>query len=133
MSERKALNKYIPPDYDPSVVKTKNKKKDNRQSVRLALPYSMRCTACGEFIYKGKKFNAKKEFTNDTYLGIKIWRFYIRCTHCSGEITFKTDPKNADYVAENGAVRNFEPWRDPAKETETDEQRLARLEKEEQE
>lgn len=37
---------------------------------------------------------------------------YRRCPRCSAEITFKTDPKNTDYVAEHGAVRNFEPWRE---------------------
>lgn len=36
------------------------------------------------------------------YLTIKIYRFYIRCPRCSAEITFKTDPKNADYVCEHG-------------------------------
>lgn len=40
-----------------------------------------------------------------------IFRFYIRCTACSAEITFKTDPKNTDYVCEIGATRNFEEWR----------------------
>lgn len=52
------------------------------------------------------------------YLTIKIYRFYIRCPVCGSEITFKTDPKNADYVAELGAKRNFEPWRDELKEGE---------------
>lgn len=33
-------------------------------------------------------------------------------TLCSAEITFKTDPKNTDYLAEHGASRNFEPWRE---------------------
>jgi hypothetical protein len=42
----------------------------------------------------------------------QIFRFYIKCTLCSTEITFKTDPKNADYLAEHGASRNFESWRD---------------------
>jgi hypothetical protein len=38
----------------------------------------------------------------EDYLGIKIWRFFFRCPHCMKEITFKTDPKNADYVCEAG-------------------------------
>lgn len=78
---------------------------------------------------KGKKFNAKKETAKgEEYYGIKIFRFYIvrsfpiplpasnpltlstlqKCTRCSAEITFKTDPKNADYICEHGAKRNFE-------------------------
>lgn len=70
----------------------------------------MCCITCGEFIYKGKKFNAKKETAvGEEYYGIKVFRFYIKCTRCSAEITFKTDPKNADYIAEHGATRNYEP------------------------
>ncbi|KAJ3111817.1 hypothetical protein HDU96_005329 [Phlyctochytrium bullatum] len=93
-------------------------------------PFSMRCNSCGEYVYKGKKFNARKERVNgETYLGIQIFRFYIRCPKCSAEITFKTDPKNADYVAELGAQRNFEPWRE---ERDADEELKAEREKEEE-
>jgi hypothetical protein len=93
-------------------------------------PFSMRCNTCGEYVYKGKKFNARKETVDgEDYLGIKIFRFYIKCTLCSAEITFKTDPKNTDYTAEHGASRNFEPWRDEGAEEEVD--RLAKLEEEE--
>lgn len=97
-------------------------------------PFSMKCTSCGEYIYKGRKFNARKETPeNEKYLGIQIFRFYIRCTRCSSEITFKTDPKNQDYTCERGAKRNTEPWRKVEDENETDEQRLDRLEKEDEE
>jgi hypothetical protein len=76
-------------------------------------PFSMQCKSCREYIYKGKKFNANKETVDgENYYSIKIFRFYIRCPKCHAEITFKTDPANLDYVAETGAVRNFEPWRD---------------------
>lgn len=97
----------------------------------------MRCTSCGEYIYRGRKFNARKETTDEKYLTIPIYRFYIRCTRCSGEICFKTDPKQMDYVCEKGAKRNFEPWRDRAnaeqQEKETEDETLDRLEREEME
>lgn len=36
-------------------------------------PFSMRCNACGEYIYKGKKFNARKETVlGEDYMGIKV-------------------------------------------------------------
>jgi len=92
----------------------------------------MKCTTCGEYIYKGRKFNARKETTSDTYLSIPIFRFYIRCTRCSAEITFKTDPKGMDYECERGARRNFEVWREQKiKDQETEEEMLDRLEREE--
>ncbi len=119
MSERKVLNKYIPPNFDPSRIPKGITPKAKQHTVRLMTPFSMRCNTCGEYIYKGRKFNARKETVeNEMYLTIKIFRFYIRCPICAAEITFKTDPKNADYVAEHGAKRNFEPWREELKETE---------------
>lgn len=72
-------------------------------------PCNMRCTTCGEYIYKGRKFNARKEDVDDmNYLGLRIYRFYIKCTACVSEICFRTDPENTDYVLESGATRNFE-------------------------
>lgn len=111
MAERKVLNKYFPPDFDPALIPRRKQPKDLQHKVRLMTPFSMRCNTCGEYIYKGKKFNARKETTEETYHSIKIFRFYIRCNRCAAEITFKTDPANSDYVAEIGAQRNFEPWR----------------------
>jgi hypothetical protein len=136
MSERKVLTKYYPPDFDPSKITRQRGPKNagpKLMTVRLMAPFSMKCTHCGEFIYKGRKFNARKETTEEKYYNIAIFRFYIRCTRCSGEITFKTDPKNMDYECERGAKRNFEPWREAKLNEETEEERLDRIEREEAE
>ncbi|XP_046732579.1 splicing factor YJU2-like isoform X2 [Silurus meridionalis] len=109
MSERKVLNKYYPPDFDPSKIPKLKRPKDRQYVVRLMAPFNMRCKTCGEYIYKGRKFNARKETVqNELYLGVPIFRFYIKCTICLAEITFKTDPENTDYIMEHGATRNFQ-------------------------
>jgi hypothetical protein len=77
MGERKVLNKYIPPDFDPSLIprfkRDKHKLVEVRMApqavgrsntaaqVRMMIPFNMRCNTCGEFMYRGKKFNSKKE------------------------------------------------------------------------
>ncbi len=60
MSERKVLTKYYPPDYDPNKYgRVRNQNTGPKlQTVRLMAPFSMCCTQCGEYIYKGRKFNA---------------------------------------------------------------------------
>jgi len=123
MGERKVLNKYIPADFDPSLV-PKGKKlsqKDGTVPVRMMLPFSVQCTTCNTFLYRGRKFNSKKEpmgGPQGRYLGIQRWRFYIKCTHCSRAITFCTDPQNADYEMESGGTRNYEVYKDQSKKEE---------------
>ncbi|XP_015685868.1 splicing factor YJU2-like, partial [Protobothrops mucrosquamatus] len=96
MSERKVLNKYYPPDFDPSKIPKLKLPKDRQYVVRLMAPFNMRCKTCGEYIYKGKKFNARKETVqNECYLGLPIFRFYIKCTRCLAEITFKDSEPQA--------------------------------------
>ncbi|XP_071487788.1 splicing factor YJU2-like [Diadema antillarum] len=109
MSERKVLNKYYPPDFDPSKIPKLRLARERQYTVRIMAPFNMQCKVCGEYIYKGKKFNAKTENIHDeNYLGLRKYRFYIRCPKCIGEVVFKTDPENEDYTLEQGAVRLFE-------------------------
>ena len=119
MSERKVLNKYYPPDFDASKIPRVKREKNRQFTIRLMAPFNMRCKTCGEYIYRGKKFNARKEdVIGRLYLGIQIYRFYIKCTKCLAEITFLTDPENQDYEMENGAIRNFESIRLAEKQAE---------------
>lgn len=110
------LNKYYPPDFDPAKLPRGKRPDHNSMKVRMMLPMSVQCKTCGTFMYKGTKFNMKKEDVDgETYLGIQIFRFYWRCSACAAEITMMTDPKNADYNMELGATRNYEPWREKDK------------------
>lgn len=129
MADRKVLNKYYPPDFDPTKLPRLRINPVKTFVVRIMAPFNMRCNTCGEYIYKGKKFNSKKEDVLDMdYLGLKIFRFFIKCTRCLAEISFRTDPENTDYVCEQGATRNFQAH-DFA---EQEEKRLAKQEEEDE-
>ena len=56
MGERKVLNRYIPPDFDPSIIPKSYSKRDKSGviEVRTMLPFSVRCKMCGEYMYKGR-------------------------------------------------------------------------------
>jgi len=76
MGERKVINKYYPPDFDPTLIPRARRPKNEQYKVRMMVPMSIRCLTCGEFIYKGKKFNARKETVqNEEYLVLKYLGF----------------------------------------------------------
>lgn len=107
MSERKVLNKYYPPDYDPSKI-PRVKKKNKQNDVRIMAPFNMKCNTCGNYIANATKFNAKKETVEDeTYNNLMIFRFYIKCPRCMAPIIFRTNLKDQGYEVEHGATENF--------------------------
>lgn len=107
MSERKVLNKYYPPDYDPTKI-PRVKRKTKQNDVRIMAPFNMKCKTCGNYIANATKFNAKKETVEDeTYNNLMIFRFYIKCPRCMATIIFRTNPKEQAYEVEYGATENF--------------------------
>lgn len=123
MSERKVLNKYYPPDFDPTKLPKLKRERNKQFVIRIMAPFSMQCKTCGEYIYKGRKFNSRMETAEgEDYLGLRIYRFHIRCTKCIAVITFKTDPENTDYTMEHGATRLFEAWKKLEQQTQKEKQ-----------
>ncbi|EKE38596.1 hypothetical protein ENUP19_0082G0163 [Entamoeba nuttalli] len=132
MSDRKGQSKYYSPDFDPEELEKFNEKLRKQRKgkgpklldVRMMLPMSVRCQACGEYIYKGKKFNSKKETVEgETYCGIKIYRLYFKCTRCKTIFTIKTDPKNSDYICERNVTKNAEPRKEELKHLEEEKEK----------
>jgi phage FluMu protein Com len=124
MSERKVLNKYYPPEFDPTRI-PKSKRKGGGQwkvspcppccgeesdgvplQIHNMLPFTVRCAKCGNFMFEGTKFNTPMERAGD-YLGVAIYRFYYRCPECSSEFTLVTDPENETYAVEQGATKPY--------------------------
>lgn len=52
MGERKVLNKYYPPDFDPKKVPRMKRDPEKQIGVRMMIPFSMQCNTCGEFMYR---------------------------------------------------------------------------------
>jgi len=133
MAERKVIQKYYPPDFDPSAIPRRKGQSSSQVKIRMMLPMTIQCKVCGEFMYSGRKFNSRKETVEgEEYLGLKVFRFYIRCTRCASEVTFKTDPKNSDYVAEHNCIRTFEANhatdQEPEAKADDDEDAMKKLE-----
>lgn len=125
MGERKVLNKYIPWDFDYRKIVKIKRERTRLVTVTNMLPMNVQCSTCGEFMYKGTKFNTKMEqIEGYDYKGIKLYRFYFKCENCRAIFAIRTDPEHGDYTVEFGATRNFELWRERIKAEEEDVKKL---------
>ncbi|KAA6392271.1 MAG: putative coiled-coil protein [Streblomastix strix] len=113
MAERKVLNKYIPPDFDPSLIGRGKVPKNVQFNIRMMLPMSIRCGSCGEFLPAGTKLNSKQEIAKgDFYMGLRVYRFYMKCSRCSAEFTILTNIKDNNYICELNCTEHYAPhWK----------------------
>lgn len=129
MGERKGLNKYYPPNFDPKKIPRIRKPKNQQKKIRGMLPFRVRCNTCGNYMSEGTKFNSREEqVIGETYLGIKIHRFYFKCTNCCAELILKTDSQNLSYVVESGAT-HVNDQREEEKQDEESGDAISSLEK----
>ena len=121
MAERKAQNKYYPPEWDPSkgsinTFKGSHPLRDRARKlhmgiliIRFEIPYNTWCEGCGNLIGFGVRFNAEKKRVGN-YYSTPIYQFGMKCPSCANRIVIETDPKACDYKMVSGARWKNEGW-----------------------
>ena len=123
MAERKAVNKYYPPDFDPAVHGTLNAyhgrhplgnrarklRTEGAVIVRFEMPFNAWCDLCHTLLARGTRFNAAQQGAG-RYHSTRVYRFTMRCPCCGCQFALETDPAHADYRAVSGATRKTEDW-----------------------
>lgn len=124
MAERKAVNKYYPPEWTPghgSINKFRNSHplRDRARKlhlgilvIRFEMPYNIWCDGCGNHIGTGVRYNAEKSKVG-MYYSTPIYKFRMKCHLCDNHFEIKTDPQNMDYEIISGARRQERRW-DPS-------------------
>eukprot|EP00118_Oscarella_pearsei_P001715 m.8236 g.8236 ORF g.8236 m.8236 type:complete len:310 (+) comp20435_c0_seq1:38-967(+) len=127
MAERKAVNKYYPPDWTPAKgsINTYRNSHPLRERakrlhegilrIRFELPYNIWCGGCGNMVGMGVRYNADKSKTG-MYYSTPIYKFRMKCHLCDNYFEIETDPKNCEYVILCGASRKNERWEQPDNE-----------------
>lgn len=116
MAERKATNKYYPPDWDPKngsinkhmrshPLRDRARKLDQGiLVVRFEMPFNIWCSGCDKHIGMGVRFNAEKRKIGNYYTS-PIYQFKMKCLYCKDDFVIQTDPSKFDYVIVSGARR----------------------------
>lgn len=118
MADRRAVNKYYPPDWDPSkgsvnklshkhTLRQRAKKIDQGiLVVRFELPFNIWCLKCNNHIAMGVRYNAEKSRAGSYYTS-PIYNFKMKCHLCDNHFEIRTDPAKFDYVVISGARRQI--------------------------
>jgi len=121
MGERKGVNKYYPPDYDPkkgglnayhgthALRERARKLHEGILIIRFEMPYNIWCGGCGIHIGMGVRYNAQKRRMGN-YYSTPIYKFRMKCHLCDQHFEIQTDPQNCDYKILSGARRKEERW-----------------------
>lgn len=121
MAERKAVNKYYPPEWTPSkgsINKFRGTHALRERArklhmgiliIRFEMPFNIWCGGCNSHIGMGVRYNAEKSKVG-MYYTTPIYKFRMKCHLCTNHFEIQTDPQNLDYVILNGARRQEGRW-----------------------
>eukprot|EP00039_Didymoeca_costata_P007502 m.100611 g.100611 ORF g.100611 m.100611 type:complete len:317 (+) comp13714_c0_seq9:152-1102(+) len=133
MATRKEVNKYYPPDWDPSKGSLNTYHGEGWRNgsatvngragaargitiIRFEMPWSIWCTGCNSHIGRGVRYNAEKNRVGKYYT-TTLWSFSMKCHMCNSKMVIETDPKNDDYKIIEGARRRVETFTAESAET----------------
>ncbi|XP_065905127.1 probable splicing factor YJU2B isoform X3 [Dysidea avara] len=128
MAERKAVNKYYPPEWRPEMGSLntfhgshplRERARKLHQGImimRFELPFNIWCAGCGNHIGVGVRYNAEKTQVGK-YYSTPIFQFRMKCHLCDNHFEIRNDPKNCDYTVVRGASRKNEKWEHKEGET----------------
>lgn len=118
MADRKAVNKYYPPDWDPTKgsINKHNKSHPLRHrakkidqgilTIRFELPYNIWCLKCDNHVAMGVRYNAEKSKVGN-YYSTPIYKFRMKCHLCDNYFEIQTDPAKFDYVILSGCRKQI--------------------------
>ncbi|XP_033098497.1 coiled-coil domain-containing protein 130-like [Anneissia japonica] len=122
MGERKGVNKYYPPDFDPKKHRSLDKYHNSHPLrerankihlgilvIRYEMPYNVWCEGCGNHIGMGVRYNAEKKKVGNYYT-TPIYQFKMKCHLCDNYLVMETDPKNCEYKCISGVRRKNQKW-----------------------
>lgn len=121
MAERKATNKYYPPEWDPTKgsintfrgshpLRERARKLDQGiLIIRFELPFNVWCNGCENHLGMGVRYNAEKSKIG-MYYTTPVYQFRMKCHLCDNHFIIKTDPASLDYIVVEGARRQERRW-----------------------
>ncbi|VDP03774.1 unnamed protein product [Soboliphyme baturini] len=120
-AERKAVNKYYPPDYDPkkgglnkwqgthALRERARKIHLGILIIRFEMPFNVWCEGCSNHVGMGVRYNAEKKKVG-MYYTTPIYEFRMKCHLCPNHFVIRTDPKKFDYELVSGLRRQERRW-----------------------
>ncbi|ANQ10890.1 Uncharacterized protein PCOAH_00053540 [Plasmodium coatneyi] len=92
--------------------KEEEKKKKNKKDyseIKFEVPYTIICTKCKAYVYKGERFNSERRQVG-FYLSTPFYSFTFTCKKCPNVIAFETNPKDCSYDVIQGARKKNEQF-----------------------
>ncbi|KRH93856.1 hypothetical protein M153_5170001305 [Pseudoloma neurophilia] len=98
MSRKSFIQKYY--RFDKQNTKNGN---NSLKKVRITMPFTLQCTFCSTFHFKGSKQISLKKLLKIEQT-VNFFCFFVKCKKCNNEMSIGTDPIREKYYGISGNV-----------------------------